>query len=241
MRWYGIAVKNMDYNKVYSSQALVCMFRSIKGSLSDSAYRWALSSLIRSGSIIKLGYDSYTVSTNVNAPKEKYVSAYTDVAKCLTTTLADKYPYVQFTVFETTLLNEFLNHLVSQNTIFLQVEKTSSIYVFRYLQECGYANVIYKPSRSDFDLYWAKDCIVINDLISESPLRKDLPHAIMLEKMLVDMLADQLIASTFSKSELPYVIEQMQRKYAIDTIKMLRYANRRNRKTEVLQYLKGVD
>lgn len=108
---------------------------------------------------------------------------------------------MKFTVFETVLLNEFLNHLIAQNTIFIQVEKESSIYVFRFLQEHGVQNVMYKPDKNHFDLYWSKDCVVVTDMISEAPIRTDQPHAVMLEKMLVDMLADKLIAASFSKAQ----------------------------------------
>ena len=39
--------------------------------------------------------------------------------------ISKKFPYVSFTVFETVLMNNFLNHLIAQNTIFLQVERES--------------------------------------------------------------------------------------------------------------------
>lgn len=38
-------------------------------------------------------------------------------------------------------------------------------------------------------------------MISEAPIRKDNPHMITLEKMLVDIYADKLISSTFNKAE----------------------------------------
>lgn len=151
--------------------------------------------------------------------------------------IQNKYPYVRFTFFETVLMNEFLNHLVANNTMFAQVEKESSIFIFRYLQEAGYQNVLYKPDVPDLELYWAKDSIIVTELISESPLRTDNPCEILLEKILVDILADKLIATTFSKAELPEVFEQAESRYNIDKIRMLRYARRRNRQDEVKKYM----
>mgnify|MGYP007122633325 CR=1 FL=1 len=153
--------------------------------------------------------------------------------------IKETYPYVTFTVFETVLMNDFLNHLIAQNTVFIQAEKESSIYVFRFLQEKGYQNVMYKPGKNEFDLYWSRDEIVVADIISEAPLRTDEPHKIMLEKMLVDMIADKLISTTFSKAEFPDVIEQAQSRYYLDKIRLLRYARRRNREKEMKQYLEG--
>ena len=68
---------------------------------------------------------------------------------------------------------------------------------------------------------------------------EELIKTIMLEKMLVDMSADKLIAATFSKAELPDVYEQAQSRYHLDKVRMLRYARRRNRQEVLLKYLEG--
>ncbi len=136
-------------------------------------------------------------------------------------------------------MNDFLNHLIAQNTIYIQVEKESSIYVFRYLQDKGYNNVLYKPSLSDMSLYWTVGSIIVTDMVSEAPLRTDEPYVIKLEKMLVDMYADKLIAASYSKAEYSDVIEQAEKYYLLDKKRMLRYARRRNKFKELSSYLKG--
>lgn len=70
--------------------------------------------------------------------KPMYRPAYSDLAAKLISQVSDKYPSVRFTVFETALMNDFLNHLVAQNTVYIQMEKDVSIFVFRFLQELGY-------------------------------------------------------------------------------------------------------
>ena len=94
---------------------------------------------------------------------------YSDTAEGLIRLISEKYPYVQFTAFETVLMNEFLNHLIAQNTVFIQVEKESGIYVFLFLQEQGIQNVMYKPGKKDFNLYWSKDCVIVTDIDIISP------------------------------------------------------------------------
>ena len=143
--------------------------RMLKTDLSESTYHWAISGLVRDGGLTRLGYDSYSLSSDL--PKDEYVPVYSDTAERLIRLISEKYPYVQFTVFETVLMNEFLNHLIAQNTVFIQVEKESSIYVFRFLQDQGIQNVMYKPSKKDFNLYWAKDSVIVTDMISEAPIR----------------------------------------------------------------------
>ena len=237
MQWYEQIENYLKCGEIYSHKELTDELRTLKPDLSDSTYHWAISRLVRDGQIIRLGYDAY--SGPDNSPKKEYQPLYSDLALELLNQINEKYPYVTFTVFETVMMNDFLNHLIAQNTVFIQVEKESSIFVFRFLQENGYQNVMYKPGKKDFDLYWSRNGIVVTDLISEAPLRIDEPHMIMLEKMLVDMVADKLIQSTYSKAELPDVIEQAQSRYYLDKVRLLRYARRRNREKEMKQYLEG--
>ena len=237
MQWYEEVLDSIDDKKTYRHKELMDELRKLKTDLSDSAYHWAISGLVRDGALTRQGYDSYSLASD--HPKDKYMPIYSDNAETLIRLVSEKYPYVQFTVFETVLMNEFLNHLIAQNTVFIQVEKESSIYIFRFLQDQGIQNVMYKPGNKDFNLYWAKDSVVVTDMISEAPIRADKPHYIMLEKMLVDMSADKLIAATFSKAELPEVYVQAQSRYLLDKVRMLRYARRRNRKDVILKYLEG--
>lgn len=235
MQWYEHIRNALKCGEIYSHKELTNELKILKPNLADSTYHWAISSLVREGQIIRLGYDAY--SSPDGSTKKEYDPLYSDLALEVLNQIKETYPYVTFTVFETVMMNDFLNHLIAQNTVFIQAEKESSIYVFRFLQEKGYQNVMYKPGKDDFDLYWSRDEIVVTDIISEAPLRTDEPHKIMLEKMLVDMIADKLISTTYSKAEFPDVIEQAQRRYYLDKVRLLRYARRRNREKEMKQYL----
>ena len=237
MQWYIEVLNRMEDKKTYSHKVLLDKLRILKAGLSESTYHWAISKLVRDGALTRLGYDSYSLPTD--SPKKTYEPLYSDIAEELIGLIAEKYSDVKFTVFETVLLNEFLNHLIAQNTVFIQVEKESSIYVFRFLQEQRISNVLYKPDEDTLALYWSKDCVIVTDLVSEAPIRSDKPHAVLLEKMLVDLLADKRIASTFSKAELPDVMEWAQYRYLLDKTRMLRYARRRNRQDVLLEYLEG--
>ena len=213
MPWYEHIKNVLKCGEIYSHKELTDELKILKPDLADSTYHWT---------------------------KKQYYPPYSDLALEVMNQIKETYPYVTFTVFETVLMNDFLNHLIAQNTVFIQAEKESSIYVFRFLQEKGYQNVMYKPGKNEFDLYWSRDEIVVADIISEAPLRTDEPHKIMLEKMLVDMIADKLISTTFSKAEFPDVIEQAQSRYYLDKIRLLRYARRRNREKRWNNTSKGI-
>lgn len=235
MPWYDATANVLERGKIYTHDELVDRLRDTKPGLTGSGYHWAISSMAQDGLLTRKGRGEYSLSDGT--PLQRYDPLYSDKANELMNLISNKYPYVLFTVFETVLMNDFLNQLIAQNTIFVQVEKESSIYVFQFLRENGYGNIMYRPGKKDFNLYWSKDCIVVSDLISETPVRSDKPHSVMLEKMLVDMCADKIIASTFSKSELPEVFEQARSRYMLDRTRMMRYARRRNREDEIKKYI----
>ena len=222
-------------NKVYSRQQMISLLREASPEYSSNSCQWKLGEMLKSGEIVRTGYDRYMISTGKARPV--YSPDYSETASAVMARIAEKYPYIAFTVLETVLMNEFLNHLVAQNTIFIQTEKDIASFVFRYLQEEGYRNVMLKPAKKDFDLYWSKDTIVVTDLVSEAPMHASDPHKITMEKMLVDIYCDKLIKGTFSRAEYPSIVEQAFDKYRVDRTRMLRYARRRNREMEIAHVL----
>ncbi len=237
MAWYDKTALRLETHRTYSHRALMTCLREDFPAAPESSLRWAIHGMLKDGRLRKQGYDEYMVGKGEKLPE--YRPVYSQLSLDLIKLLGEKYPHISFTVFETVLMNDFLNHMVAQNTVFIQAEKDSSVFLFRFLQEQGYSDLMYKPSGKDYSLYWAKDCVVISDLISEAPILDDAPHSICLEKLLVDMYADKLISATFNKAEFRDVLQLALSQYQIDKAKMLRYARRRNRGKVFTQLLEG--
>ncbi len=236
--WTDYALSSLSGKKTYSRDELYQVFSREKTDLNDTAFRWLLYSLLQENRIYKLDYDTYTIKKPDNTAV--YQPLYSKKARDLIDSISAKYPTLNFVVFESAQLNEFLNHQIAQNTIYIQVDKELISYIFDEYRAESTGTILYKPTRKDYERYWTKDCIVFLDLVSQSPLLSGHPHAIMLEKMLVDIIAEKTIAATFSPSELPFVFENALHSYSVDTHKMNRYAGRRN-KTEIInKYLKGI-
>ena len=229
---------NLESGKSYTRAQIITFLKNNTPSLRDGSYQWALGQLLEAGKIVRTGYNSYTL------PQEKrllsYRPDYSELAGRLMGETAEQYPHVQFVVFETVLLNEFLNHMIAQNTIFVQVQKDVSAFVFRTLQEKGHPHLLYKPSQKEFSFYWTRNCIVVCDMISESPLSVKRPHEILIEKMLVDLYCDKLLRSLYSPAEYPDILKQAFATYQSDRLRMFRYARRRNKETEIRQLLDAV-
>ena len=216
MQWYEATSKKLEAGHRYSHQELIRLLKSDYPQMRNSSYHWAVCGMLKSGNLTKVARNVYVVQNEREKPV--YRPAYSDLATKLKEQISDRYPSVHFTVFETALMNDFLNHLVAQNTVFIQVDK-----------------------KADYALYWEKDCIVVADMISEAPLSASAPHEICLEKMLVDMYCDKLISLAYNKSEYPEVLKQAMETYHIEPTKMMRYARRRGREDELKKILEEIE
>ena len=229
--WYDAALQRLKPGQQYSHSELLNLLQKQRPDMSAQSMQWVMSSLLKNRQLDHPGYNQY--SRPGKMPEITYHPEYSELAKELISRISNEYSAVQFTLFETIQLNEFLNHLISQNTIFLQVDPDVQEFVFLYLRECGYSNIMIKPDLDSFHRYWGQNCIVIHNLLSEAPLNKDNPHEITLEKMLVDITSDKLLMSSYDYSEYPSILKQAISQYQINQPRMLRYARRRS-KEEIL-------
>lgn len=234
--WIDKALSELSDGITYSREDLLRILLSERPELSDATFRWTLYNLLQERKIFKAGYDIYITSEPDILPV--YKPLYTDKTKFLNDMMRQRFPEVMYVMFESVLLNEFLNHQIAQNTIYVQVEKDVSSYFFDTLKEEYKGCVLYNPSKKEFDRYWIKDCIVVLDLISQSPLSVENPHEMTIEKMLVDIISEKSISAVFSPSEIPSMYANVINSYQIDRRKLNRYAGRRG-KTELIKKYTG--
>ena len=237
--WTDQALLKLSDKTAYCREDLFHALLSEKTDLSDSAFRWTLYNLLQEQKIFRTDYDTYVTVKPAVLPA--YKPYYSEKANTLMKKLSEQYPELGFVVFESVLLNEFLNHQIAQNTIYLQIEKDVSSYIFDNLQEEYTGSVLSRPGKKEFDRYWTRDCIVVLDLISQAPLSQDKPHEMTIEKMLVDIIAEKSMSATFSPSEIPFVYENVMRSYQVDRRKMNRYAGRRGKASEIKKYAGGTE
>lgn len=232
--WADRVISELSEQKTYTRQELFQRFQELRPDLNDSTFRWILYGLQKEQVMFRVGRDEYSLQSREAI---LYRPLYTDAAQNVIRFLENRFPGLVFVVFESVLLNEFLNHQIAQNTIYIQAEKDLSTFVFDVLRDDGYGNVLYRPDSWELDRYWSNGCIVVQNLISQAPLSAETPHEITAEKMLVDILAEKSIAMTFSPAELPAVFRNIARAYQVDWNRVLRYAGRRGKADVVRQFM----
>lgn len=186
--------------------------------------------MMKCGKLARIGYDQYR---RADGTEREYTPNYTKSTQTLVKRIARKYPDIAFAVFETELLNEFLELPVPDSIVYIQVEKAQAEAVFRFLQERYNYHLLLRPSKKDFEVYRRSGCIVITNLISESPMKYGNPHDIRIEKLLVDVYCDKIISCLLDSERLVELYYKADELYTIDKPGLLRYANRRGKKKDI--------
>lgn len=117
----------------------------------------------------------------------------------------------------------------------LEIEKDVAESVFYHLKEGG-KDVYLNPSEEILNKYaiHKTEPIIITYLTTEAPVQQiDSVKTTTLEKMLVDIYCDPVLFSAYQGAEMKQIYQTAFDKYHVSESKMLRYANRRNKKEEV--------
>ncbi len=171
-----------------------------------------------------------------------YIPELSSGIKTLNKKLKNQFPYLNFCIWDTSVLNEFMVHQPGKFYILVETEKNSMESVFYFLKENKYS-VYLNPDPDIISKYLSseKNAVIIKQLVSEAPLQsiKDV-NTITIEKMLVDIFCDDIIFSAQQGSEMRNIFTEAFKKYSINQNRMLRYAGRRRRKDDLIKYFKTI-
>ena len=110
--------------------------------------------------------------------------------------------------------------------------------VFENLRTNFKEKVLLKPDKKTFTIYDEGSTIVVLNLITESPRDKKNNHKILLEKLLVDLIANKVLNQIISNSEFSHIYEDAFERYLVDESKLFRYAKRRNADKKIEDLIK---
>lgn len=189
----------------------------------DSIANHLLIKMLDSGDIARIGRNRYCVSDSLKT----YSFPYSEFASMVADEIIKAHPYLDFRIFELVQLNEFVNHQIAHNIVFVSVEGELEEDVFNTLWENHQGSVLLKPDVEELYRYMTEDMVVIIKLPTESPRGTDVFWGTRLEKMLVDIAVDKLIRKVVYSGEYAAIYQDAFRKYAIDKNAMFRYARRR--------------
>jgi len=140
--------------------------------------------------------------------------------------ITSEFPLVDFIIFETVSFNEFMNHLIANNTIVIMVEKMLTDSIFYFLKS-HFPSVLITPSADDMMRYGQNCSVVVERLSYRYPKNPKQKHRCSIEKLIVDLFAEKLLNILVSKGDYPAALETIFERYKINETRLFNYARDR--------------
>ena len=198
--------------------------------LTESTLKVYLSKLKKSGIINNPARGIYTISN-----KQSFAPEINQNLKKVYTKIQKEFPFINFCVWNTKWLNDFMRHQPFKNYTILEIDNDAVEQVFNSINENA-KNVYLNPDEEMFERYIStntEEVTIIKNLVTESPILKtDKIQIPTLEKLLVDIITDKDLFAA-QQGELDFIYQSAFNKYEVNELKMKRYAARRNREVEL--------
>lgn len=149
--------------------------------------------------------------------------------------IQNQYHYINFCIWDTSVLNDFMIHQAFRTYQIIEVEKDAVNQVFQFLSQTK-QNIYLNPKTEIFKNYINPNpnpVTIVKTLKSEAPVNTfESVQVPALEKVLVDIISDPEIFSA-QQDELMHIFKTALERYSINKQNLLRYATRRNRREEI--------
>mgnify|MGYP000274209785 CR=1 FL=1 len=223
--------------RTVSIEELYQFYKEKEPSLPRSTLRWRIHELNNKGILSRVKRGVYRLGSEVGEWKP-------EISKELKRTaskLRNEFPYLTFCIWSTKWLLNFTQHLPTKYFTLVDTERDTEESVFYYLQNIRKdSGMFLNPNRDEVQKYLgnSENPLVVRSLISQSPLIKiNEVQVPKLEKIMVDLVADEVLFDAFQGKELKTIYSNIVDKYDVNLSTLKRYGQRRNKWDEVKQYL----
>ena len=200
------------------------------------AFRMRFLRQVKAGRLLRVARDRYITDSSGLV---RYSWDYSHEARNVVSEICAKTSDLRMSVFEIRQLNEFVNHLYGQNSIFISVADRAADFVFSDLQEAHVGRILLRPSPDEFYRYQMDGTIVLLDMPTEAPGCSRSQWQCAIEKWIVDLFAETLLKNMVNPPELPNVLNGVFEKYAVNESAMFRYAKRRGVDSDIRAFIEG--
>lgn len=234
MKDYMLQAKMPDY--AITRRDILELVQETDPMFREGQMKRLLAYMIKTSKIEHVGRNKYRKIIEV-ANTARYENQYSENAQIVVSIMQKEFPLVECRIWEFSWLNEFINHQLGRNYIFLEVEKDGCEFVFDRIMTEFEGKVLFRPDQNQILRYGTNDTIIIDRLISEAPRGKKETYNLTMEKLIVDLFANKRLRSMLSLVDYPDALEAIFDRYEVDQVKMFRYARRRNKDQELRDFL----
>jgi len=232
-------IEEFKGREYFSREELFDFFRYFEPELKEGTFGWRIYDLKNRNIIKPLKRGVYVISF-----KPRYKPDISPSLLIIAKQLNERFDEIKHCIWDTSWLNEFSQHQTSRSTLFVEIEKGFEESLFYELKDRGRREVFLKPDEKTIDLYIAESNqpVIIKRLLTRVPLSKRTEKKIKffiptLEKILVDLYAEERLFYYLQGSELIHIYENAITSYTINFTKLFSYAKRREREQDIKQFM----
>jgi len=228
--------KNKEF---FTREELFHFYRYYEPDLKEATFGWRIYDLKNRNIIKSLKRGLYVISF-----KPKYKPDISPDLLKVAKQVAERFDEVKHCIWETVWLNEFTQHQTSKATLFIEIEKGFEESLYYTLKDNVRKEVFINPDTKSIDFYIAESSqpVIIKKLLTRAPLSKRTEYKIKfytptLEKLLVDLFAEERLFNYLQGAELTHIYENALSNYTINFTKLFSYAKRREREQGIKEFM----
>ena len=232
-------IEEFKERESFSRDELYSFFRYFEPNLKEGTLGWRIYDLKEKNILRSVRRGWYTISY-----KPKYKPDLSPELIKLSKIITEHFQDLKYCVWETSWLNEFLQHQSSKLIIIIEIEKGFEQDLYFHLKDNFRHELYLNPNEKEIDLYIteSRKPVVIKKLITRSPISKQTVNKNkvafpQLEKILVDLFSDEKLFYFYQGSEMTYLFENAIKRYSINYTRLFSYAKRRDREEELKTFL----
>lgn len=232
-------IEAFKYKKAFSREELFEFFRESEPDLNEGTFGWRIHHLKNKNIIKSVKRGLYVISF-----KPKYKPVVSPEALMLAEVVSEQLDGAKHSIWETGWLNEFSQHQPGKNIIIIEVEKGYEEFLYDFLAYNESCDLFLNPGEMEFSFYISERDypVIINKLITRAPIASRTENKVkfytpLLEKILVDLFADELTLTLYQGAELLHIYERALAGYTINFTKLFSYARRREKEQELKSFL----
>lgn len=232
-------IEEFKAKESFTREELLRFYRDFEPELKEGTFGWRIYDLKNRNIIKPLKRGLYVISR-----KPEYNPDISPNLLKIARQLTNRFDEVRLCMWETAWLNEFLLHQTSKSSLFIEVEKGFEESLFYTLKDKMHKDVFLNPDIKAIDFYIAESNqpVIIRKLLTRAPLAKRTEKKISfytpaLEKILVDLFAEERLFYYLQGSELIRIYKNALSNYTVNFTRLFSYAKRREREQDIKQFM----
>lgn len=220
-------------NSPFTRKELITYLEKQKQAVSPNAVWIQLNRLVKSNELTRLERGVYDLPPS---SQKTFITIVSDELKQIFQKIKIQFPFVNYCVWSSKAIVSYMHHIPNLNYTYVDVERDVAESVFEFLNDDSSKRVFLCPDQDNFNRYAiGAEAIIIRTLVSEAPTQViEGVNTPRIEKILVDVAGD--VEFHFMQgAERTYFYRNVFERHPINKSKLLRYATRRGRRTEVEQ------